>query len=336
MQPLVPRAVLSSVDDLLEGVVSREPFFASDAKSGAPLERLTMADGSARVLKHVHVDHDWTMRFSGDVGCNPAQVWAAGLMDVAPDRIDHGVLAVATGLGRNGWGAAILMRDLSDDMVPAGDDLLAPEQHGAFIHDMAVLAARTWGWRDACRLVPLENRWTWFNHASLAVEADHGWPEPVPKIAYEGWERFAQRVPAAISGAVDGLRHDPSPLVDRIRETPLSFVHGDWKLGNLGTARDGRTVLIDWTFTGEGPCTFELVWYLAVNRSRMPQSKEDTIDAFAAALRANGIDTEGWFDTQLALGMLAGLTLFGWEKAFGDDDELRWWCDRASEGVAQL
>ena len=28
------------------------------------------------------------MRMNGDVGCKPAQVWAAGLMDVAPDRIE--------------------------------------------------------------------------------------------------------------------------------------------------------------------------------------------------------------------------------------------------------
>src|SRR3954447_16872318 len=106
---LPPRPLLSSVDELLDGVVRREPFLNSDGKSGSPFERVTMADGSIRILKHVHIDHDWTMRFNGDVGCKPAQVWASGLMDVAPDRIDHGVIGVAGHLGRNGWGAAILM-----------------------------------------------------------------------------------------------------------------------------------------------------------------------------------------------------------------------------------
>jgi hypothetical protein len=34
--------------------------------------------------------------------------------------------------------------------------------------------------------------------------------------------------------------------------------------------------------------------------------------------------------------LLAGLVVFGWEKALGDDAELGWWCDRAREGAAAL
>ena len=333
---LTPRPVATSVEELLAGAVRREPFLTSDSKSGSPFERITMDDGSVRILKHVHVDADWTMRFNGDVGCHPAQVWEAGLMDVAPDRIEHGVVGVATGLGRNGWGAAILMRDLSAALVPPGDAPITTAQHATLIGDMAVLAARTWGWRDDVGLLPLGNRWTWFNPADLAVEAARGWPEPVPKIAADGWARFEERVPRDVLVVVNGLRRDPSALVDRVAATPLSFLHGDWKLGNLGVGADGRSVLIDWTYPGEGPCCFELGWYLALNRVRLPESKEATIDRFAAALRANGIDTGDWFDTQLALCLLGTLVIFGWEKALGDDAELAWWCDRAREGAARL
>ena len=335
---LFPRPVCSSLDELVDGAVRREPFFTTDSKSGSAFERLTMADGSTRILKHVHVDRDWTMRMNGDVGCHPAQVWAAGLMDVLPERIDHGVLAVAAGLGRNGWGATILMRDLSGEMVPPGDDVLPLEQHLAFIADMATLSAHTWGWRDNIGLVPLDNRWTWFNHAALAVEAERGWPDQVPRIASDGWRRFADRAPRDVVAAIEALRRDASPLVARMRETPLSFVHGDWKLGNVGAAADGRTVLIDWTYPGEGPCCFELAWYLAINRARMPQSKSEAIAHFGAALRANGIDTDidGWFERQLALSLLAAVLVFGWEKALGDDNELGWWCERAREGAALL
>lgn len=333
---LTARPVASSVAELLADAVRREPFLTSDAKSGSTLERITVADGSTRILKHVHVDHDWTMRFNGDVGCHPAQVWASGLMDVLPERIDHGVLGVATGLGRAGRGAAILMRDLSDALVPPGDDVLSLEQHLAYLDDMAKLSARTLGWRDDIGLVPLGNRWTWFNHTSLQVEADRGWPDPVPKIAFDGWVRFAERAPADVRTVIDALRRDPSPLVARVQRTPQSFVHGDWKLGNVGTAADGRTVLIDWTYPGEGPCTSELAWYLAINRARLPQSKEDAIDCFRSSLACESVDLEGWFDDQLAVSLLATLVLFGWEKALGPDDELAWWCDRARDGAARL
>lgn len=336
MLMLRPRPVASSLEELLADAVRREPFLNADSKSGSAFERITMADGSTCVLKHVHIDWDWTMRFNGDVGCNPAQVWASGLMDVLPERIDHGVVGVATGLGRGGLGAAILMRDLRDAIVPPGHDVLPLDQHLSYIDDMATLSARTLGWRDDVGLVPLGNRWTWFNHASLQVEAERGWPHPVPKIAFDGWTRFAERAPADVLTMIDDLRRDPSPLVARVQETPQSFVHGDWKLANVGTAADGRTVLIDWTYPGEGPCTYELAWYLAVNRARMPQSKEAVIARFRSSLEREGVDTDAWFDAQLALSLLAALVVFGWEKALGDDDELAWWCDRAREGVARL
>jgi len=333
--PVSPRPVLSSVEELLAGVTSREPFGTTDSKSGSAFERVVI-DGEALIVKHVHIDDDWTMRFNGDIGCHPAQVWQAGLMDVLPERIDHGVLAVAAGLGRNSWGAAILMRDLSDAMVPPGDDMLELDQHVQLIDDLATLSARMWGWKDEVGLVPLDNRWTWFNHVSLGVEEERGWPDPVPKIAHDGWMRFARRAPRDVFETIDALRRDPAPLVAAVRETPLTFVHGDWKLGNLGIGADGRTVLIDWTYPGEGPCCYELTWYLAVNRARMPQSKEDTIRRFRTGLERNGVDTRGWFERQLALSLLAGLVVFGWEKALGDDDEFGWWCDRAREGAAQL
>ncbi|CAN5522729.1 hypothetical protein BH18ACT1_BH18ACT1_10430 [soil metagenome] len=106
------RPVAASVDELLADASCRQPFSTSDSKSGSTFERVVIG-GEAHIVKHVHVDDDWTMRFNGDVGCHPLQVWEAGLMDLAPAHVEHGVVGVACGLGRNGWGASILMRDLS-------------------------------------------------------------------------------------------------------------------------------------------------------------------------------------------------------------------------------
>jgi thiamine kinase-like enzyme len=125
-------------------------------------------------------------------------------------------------------------------------------------------------------------------------------------------------------------------LIDGLHTTPSTFIHGDWKLGNLGIARDGRTVLIDWSYPGEGPVCHELGWYLALNRARLPESKEATIGAFRVALERHAVPTAGWWDRQLALCLLGTLVQFGWEKALGDADELGWWCDRAREGAALL
>ena len=41
--------------------------------------------------------------------------------------------------------------------------------------------------------------------------------------------------------------------------------------------------------------------------------------------RVHGIDTTGWWERQLALSLLGIMVALGWEKALGDDAELRWW-----------
>ncbi|MEO7556485.1 MAG: phosphotransferase [Acidimicrobiales bacterium] len=332
---LVPRPVAASVDELLVNADHREPFVKSDSKSGSGFERVTI-DGQPHIVKHVHVDHDWTMRFHGDLGCHPVQVWESGLMDVLPDRIDHGVVGAAKGIGRNGWGAAILMRDLGDELVPEGDEPISLEQHRAYLDTMAALGAATWGWADHVGLVPWETRWAWFSDANLERERENGWPAPVPRIAAEGWNRFADRVPRAVVSAISALRNDPQPVVDALRTTPRCFVQGDWKLGNVGTAHDGRTVLIDWTYPGSAPIAHDLGWYLALNRSRLPEPKEDAIAALGASLERHGVATAGWYDKQVAICLLGSLVEFGWEKALGDEAELRWWCDRAVEGMRLL
>lgn len=95
-----------------------------------------------------------------------------------------------------------------------------------------------------------------------------------------------------------------TPLAAALEETPSCFLHGDVKASNTGRAADGRTVLIDWAYVGEGPACHELAWHLALDRSRPPVSKEATTGAFRAALERHGVDTGPWWDRQLGLCML--------------------------------
>ena len=54
-------------------------------------------------------------------------------------------------------------------------------------------------------------------------------------------------------------------------------------------------------------------------------------------LEACGIDTEPWWDRQLALCLLGAMVLFGWEKALGGyDEELAWWETKIMPGAALL
>ncbi len=332
---LTPRPAVASIDELINGATERQPLVTGDGKSGSELE-LVVIDGERFVLKQLHPDADWTMRGFGDLACRPVVVWTTGLLDALPACIDHAVVGAATGLGRNGWGGALLLRDVGDHLFPAGDEPISLEHHRQLLQHLAEMCAAFWGPRwDVPGLLSLESRWSAFGPSWMECEAARGWPDAVPRIASEGWAQFAQRAPSDVASVVDALRHDLDPLVLAARQTPATFLHGDWKLGNLGACGD-RTVLLDWTYPGIGPAAHDLAWYLSLNRARMPEPKEAAIEAFRVALTDCGITTDPWWEAQLALCLLGALVQFGWEKALGDDDELGWWCDRAREGSDHL
>ena len=276
------------------------------------------------------------MRCYGDIGPLPMLVWRAGLMDTAPDVIEHGVVGVAGGLGRNGWGAAILMRDLSDSLFPPGYDPISADDHVAILNAMATLGARAWEWSDGKGLLPYDQRWMFFGPDMIEAERALGYPTPVPKIAAEGWELFDESAAPGIRALIRGIQLEQGPFLAALHTTPSTFLHGDWKLGNVGRAADGRVVLIDWSYCGAGPVCYDLAWHLALNRARIPHSKEETCELFRQALEARGIGTADWFDRQLSLCLLGALVQLGWEKALGDADELDWWCERALAATRHL
>jgi hypothetical protein len=328
------RPVASSVEELLAGATARQPMKTSDSKSGASFERVVLG-GERYVVKYLHPDDDWIMRVSGDVRCRPAQVWRSALLDALPACLDPAIVGCAVGLGRNGWGCAVLLADVAHLLVPEGDTVLPLEQHLRFLDHMAALHAALWEWTDDVGLLPPAARYGFFAPGALAPELAHPDRAPVPAIAVAGWQRFREREPG-LARTVLPLAEDAAPLLAALAGTPSCFLHGDWKLGNLGSHPDGRTVLLDWAVPGRGaPCS-ELAWYLALNRARLPQSKEDATAAYRTALERHGVDTAPWWDRQLPLALLGAVVQFGWEKALGDADELGWWCDRAREGRALL
>ena len=93
---LTPRPVAASVDELLAGATERHPFAHSDSKSGVGFERVTI-DGKSHVLKHVHIDNDWTMRFFHETTCIPLEVWRVGLMGHGSSRDNVETLTAALG-----------------------------------------------------------------------------------------------------------------------------------------------------------------------------------------------------------------------------------------------
>ena len=331
------RPVLDSVAELTARADRRERL-ETPGKSGASLERVWI-DGGAYVVKYLDETADWTLRAAAVPGSATVELWRRGVLDSLPDCLVQPIVAVAHDRDDPRL-SAILMHDVGDLLVPAVDDPVPLEQHLGFLDHMAALHAAFWaddGRTDpAIDVVPAERRYLELSPRMAAAEAALGSDHLVPRLVAQGWPALEEVAPAAAAVVVP-LVHDPAPLLAALDTTPQTFVHGNWKLDNLGSDDTGRTVLLDWELPGRGAAASDLAWYLAINCRRLPTSKEQAITDYRNALERYGVTTDGWWDRQLDLCLLGALVQFGWEKALGGyDEELAWWEARALSGQAWL
>ena len=328
--PHVAPWIAESLDELVAGATDRVEVRTSDAKSGARFERLVI-DGERHFLKSLSAADDWIMRVTGNTSNWEFKVWQAGLYAQTPAVIDHTV----QGMALEGDRLSILMSDCGGDLVPPGDDPVPEGHHADFIDAMAAMHAHFMGWHDDLGLQDLSRRWLFFAPDTIAPELEVAdVPGPIA-VAHQGWGLLPERAPR-LHELVRDVQRDPDSLSDALRATPLTFVAGDWKFGNVGHRPDGRTVLVDWAYPGEAPPCWDLTWYLALNRARLPESKEATIVRYRERLEAHGVATADWWDRQLGLSFVGMAAVFAWEKAVGDPDELGWWERAALDGARWL
>ena len=196
--------------------------------------------------------------------------------------------------------------------------------------------AAFWEGGDELELVPMGNRYLILGPGMSENEAEIGTGAFIPELVGRGWRELPNVAPR-LAEVVLPLAWDPSPLVAAYGSTPMTLLHGNWKLGNLGTDDHGRSVVIEWEDPGRGPAAVDLAWYLAINAARLPHSKDAAMAAYRAGLDRRGIDTEPWWDRQMALALIGAMVHFGWEKALsGRNAELEWWEEHVVEAAPLL
>lgn len=293
--------------------------FTHTGFSGATLTRLVRDDGRAFVLKRMSIGRDWIMRETDDVACREAAF--------ADERVDlgAGVRTPAVGTARDGSGYALLMRDISPELLPAG--MISAARLDAILAGMAALHSH-----PAPAQVPwcdLTRRLTLLTAATARVAEAYG--APVARDILDGWRLFDEHATAGARGIVRALIADPAPLVRALERSPAAFLHGDLKFDNIGLDDGGRMWLIDWAMPLVAAPAVDLGWFLAINSRRLPVPLDDLMLQYADAAGMTA-DLRARHD---ALTVLCGLLLRGWRKALdaaaGEPAELRWWCERAED-----
>jgi hypothetical protein len=257
-------------------IVSRAPLGdLAEAYSAAVLERVELADGRHLVLKHLPADGDWLTRASGGTD-RVRRIWQSGLLPRLGRVVDHTVIDVVRIAGRD----VVVMRDATAELL--APQVPVPRQTSrellaglAMLHDVARA-------EPVFPLCPIGARYGMFAPASHTADERPG-AHPARHIIVEGWERFGDQVAPDVAAAVFAVHRDPDALGRRLAQFPMTVVHGDVKLENLGFAR-GRLVAIDWgDLTGFGPPEIDVAWYAVMNTWRIGGSPGDVFADYEAA-----------------------------------------------------
>src|SRR5712692_8903762 len=264
-------AASESVAELLTRASSRTEVRPGDARAGAHYERVVI-DGEPYFVKRLSPASDWIMRVTGDHVHRPYLVWQSGIMARSPASIDDTTVAMQVSGVSDDAVLTVVMRDVGAFLVPEGDAVVPPGQHRGFIEHMADLACAFWGWNDDIGLTTMEQRIRFFAPDNIAAELLAAEVPPPIAAAEAGWRSLPGRSPV-LSGLASLLHDKPGLITGPLAATPRTFLHGDWKMGNLGTHPDGRTILLDWAYPGSGPACWDLCWYLALNRARAARTQ---------------------------------------------------------------
>ena len=314
--------------DLRSRTVRVEPF-ASTGKSGSQMERWWLDDGRSVVAKHVDARDDWIMQATGDDG-RVVALWAEGFFQRLPPEIAHGILEVAT----SERGSILVMEDLTGSVF-ADPAALVPAQR-------AVLRAAA-GIHGSSREPPTTGLCSladYYGFLSPIVTSRYTQHHEVPRLAVEGWGRFADLVPHDVSSSIGALHADVSPLSTALQARPSTFVHGDLKVANLG-CRGEQVIILDWgTLSTWAPPAVDYAWYLAINGAALGRHPAELLDEISDL--PDVVD-----EVALRLALLGATLQLGWEKALGatsDDEHVRererrgltWWSDQVRTALDLL
>jgi hypothetical protein len=312
-----------------EGITAAEVPFAHDGYSGASMTRIEQ-DGRRFVVKRASRTLDWIIQMTSDHAFREAQIAASNVLDPLAPAVRSPSIAAAY----DGAGFALLMRDLSDYLLPA-QGTLTSAMWDVILSRVAGLHAAFWEAppADDLGLCGLRERLLMLSEPAGERLRDAGLME----FGFaSGWERFHDAVTPDVSAFVRALHDDPGPFLDACGALPRTLLHSDLKLANM--AIEGDTLwLFDWALAGIGPVGYDLGWLLAVNSSRLPWTLDFVVGRYAYHLRAAlglRFDAAVW-ERQRAIAYVAGLIVFGWAKA-NSPDELAWWSQRALEAQSLL
>jgi hypothetical protein len=309
-------------------VAEHEPV-VSTGWSGNVLERLVLADGRRLIAKRIVPGTNWIDHHTKDEG-REALLFTSGVLDRMPYEIDHAIVAAE----RDGDAWWVVMRDVSDSLLPDGERL-SREEHRRILAAANLMWEEFWDERIP-HLCPLHECFYLFSPAIAAAERDG--LDLLPKQYEVFWEAFAEAVDGDVAEPILALLEDPAPLVAELEARGTTLIHADIRDEQIGL--DGeRLILLDWGRASQGHPVVDFFWSICHNAWRIDATHDELVEDFRHA-RGERDDPRA-----LELGVIAGLVMYGWvfghSAAYHPDPverdwargELDWWVPQARRAL---
>lgn len=269
-----------------------EQLFPNDGWSGARLTFLQL--GQVRyILKRTSAATDWIVRATNDLALREGVLAGGQLHLVDP------LVAPYLGAGSDGEGVAILMPDLSAELIawerPGHDPVVSGETLDRLLDAFARLHAMPWAeYRPTTPdwdwpWCPLPERLLLLSRPAAARYRAEGLA--VGERFLAGWDAFDRVAPRPARALIERLSEDPSALLAALGNLPPTGLHGDLKLANVALLDDGRVALIDWQMMSLAPVAVELGWMLVANSASLPIEADEVLARYIQMARRAAVDS---------------------------------------------
>lgn len=291
MAAVIDRAALDSA--------TAHGTLGEDGRSGAALQRVTLADGRRVVVKRYDPRSDFVMRMVGDERGREVELFLDGVLDDLPPTVRHPILAAW--YDDDGRGV-VVMRDLGDAVL-TWDHLLSAAQLRVVLGGLRDLHAAHRGRTDPLP-TSLDAVVGIFQPSRIRPFAG----VPLVDAALRGWEHFAVVAADEVGQRVLALSQDGTALVRALAGRTQTLLHGDVATVNMALEPHGVT-LFDWGVATVGPAEMDVARLLV----GCAHTFDLSFDEFLALQRdVAGADHD---EASLELALLASLTWLGWNKA---------------------
>jgi hypothetical protein len=327
------------------GVVSNinKTLLSGIGYSDSTLDRidveLTSGSKQSFILKYTKLNSDWlSQRTKDTVGREAAILDEDSLLKIW-ESVHCPYIAFAMEKGQ----IAVLMNDLSAYLLPDVKEPINRKTEATILNTLASLHADFWESIEIKKLDWLKTPQRYLEALGPGEHLTDSFAPPPKKVLEsmnQGWEIAFEILPEEIKSM---FLQPAKKILERWKDLPTTFLHGDTKLSNMALMPNGKIAAFDWAFAGQGPCSIDLGWYIAINSTRLSRSKEDVIALYRTFLESHldsPIEEETWIK-MVDLAIFTGAKMLLWNKALGyqagterGNSEWNWWIQKLKIVVA--